>query len=530
MFTIVNKPLRNLKASKKQLCIDVCKSGRHRSVANGTAQRQIVQDQLYGPESANHTPANKVRLLHLQAHSHWNRLCDDTGQPCALCDPTIPQNRRNMQNAYELLKPLIPLQTRTVPKAVFAPIGGGSVSSQSSGMPSVITTGSIGGTASAKAIAPPDSHIPVKAQPAALSRATQAALSTPKAIGAVPRRTSSQPIPVLAAAAAEAATTRTARTREQSCGSSGTITPRHLHDLHNAPRIVVSKDARQAVTTVLPKESQPVPTIRGTAQASSHSIPSSGTTGNEGTAKSEPRLHRNFRHLPKDALYKADKDHRPQEERTETERSRRTDDIRRDKAESLNRSAAKSVARERAIADIEEEAISIENFKLLADQFREEISVDVINQVCKFYDHEVTFFSLVQRYGTPEKCLLQLCKVHTEITYGQVVDLYHVYDKRSTSSPSTTLNPEGPRQRQASPTPVQAKQKKDKEEKKEDDESNTSDEFKQLQAKCDNPKGTTVVVAITFLPNIDFENSHFSKISFVSPPKAVYTPCAPSAQ
>ena len=99
-------------------------------------------------------------------------------------------------------------------------------------MPSVITTGSIGGTASAKAITPPASYVPSKAQPAALTRDTQAALLHPKAIGAAPRRASSQPVPVLAAAAAEAAAAGTARTMEQSGSSGKTITPRQLQDLH----------------------------------------------------------------------------------------------------------------------------------------------------------------------------------------------------------------------------------------------------------------------------------------------------------
>ena len=114
-----------------------------------------------------------------------------------------------------------------------------------------------------------------------------------------------------------------------------------------------------------------------------------------------------------------------------------------------------------------------------------------MNKICTFFHDEETFFNLARRYGSPEGCLSHLCRRHKEITYAQLIDLYQAFDKRSTSSSSTTLNPDGPRQRQASPIPVQAKQKKDKEEKKEDDESNTSDEFKQLQAKCDNPKGTT---------------------------------------
>jgi len=47
-FAIINKPLRNLKPHRRNLVIDVCKSGRHRSVGNGTGQKAAVQDQLYG--------------------------------------------------------------------------------------------------------------------------------------------------------------------------------------------------------------------------------------------------------------------------------------------------------------------------------------------------------------------------------------------------------------------------------------------------------------------------------------------------
>ena len=225
-FTTVNEPLRNLKADRKSLCINVCKSGRHRSVGNGTGQQEIVQDQLYGPVSANHTPATRVQLLHLQADSHWDKMCDNTGQICALCNPTIPQNKRNLQRAYDMLKPLIPSQAKLAPKAAST-----SIPFQSSGMPAGSMNSSIGGTASAKAITPPPSYVPAKAQPAALTRATQAALLPPKAIGAAPRRASSQPVPA----------SGTARTRTQSGSSGRTITPQQLQELHKEPRIVVSK-------------------------------------------------------------------------------------------------------------------------------------------------------------------------------------------------------------------------------------------------------------------------------------------------
>ena len=125
-FTTVNEPLRNLKAHRKNLCINVCKSGRHRSVGNGTGQQEIVQDQLYGPVRWTvQDPATTVQLVHLQKDTHWDKMCNYTGQICALCDPTISQNKHNMRRAYELLKPLIPTPSnpsKAVAKTVSAPL------------------------------------------------------------------------------------------------------------------------------------------------------------------------------------------------------------------------------------------------------------------------------------------------------------------------------------------------------------------------------------------------------------------------
>ena len=372
-----------------------------------------MQDQLYGPLSANHAPATTVQLVHLQKDTHWDNMCDYTGQICALCDPTISQNKHNMRRAYELLKPLIPT-TANPPKA--AGFSHASVSS--------------GGTSSTKATSPPAAYVPAKAQPAALTRTTQAALLPPTAIGAAPRRASSPPISVLAAAAAEAASARgTARTSQsvpipgttrnmQSSSSCKTITPQQLHDLHRGARIVVDKRSAQE---------------------------------SRGASLGQP----------------ARKDDRPREDRTEKERSRGTEDTRREKAESLHA----PVTRKPSEADT-----SIENLKVLVNGFNEDISVLVINEICKFYFREDTFFELVRQHVDPESCLLHLCKKHPDISYEQLIELFNAFDERSTSSSSTTLK--------------QVKQE-DNEDEKEDLESNSSKEFNELQAKCDDPDGTT---------------------------------------
>jgi len=358
-FLIVNEPLCNLKADEKNLCINVCKSGRHRSVGNGTGQQEIVQDQLYGPVSASSTPATTVQLVHLQKDTHWDKMCNYTGRICALCDPANSQNKHNMRRAYGLLKSLIPTPSKPA-KA--------SATTSLPLLPPVMSvsgfaSGSSGGAVNAKAITPPVTHVPAKAQPAALTRATQAALLPSTAIGAVPRRASNPPIPVIAAAAAEAAPAHgTARAssrsvpisgttrNRQSSNSSQTITPKQLQDLHKDARIVVKKQAEE---------------------------------------DSDAR-----------------KDDRRREDRTEKERSRGTEATRREKAESLHA----PVTREPTEAEIDEEKQSIENIKVLVDQFKEDVSVLVINQICKHYFHGETFFQLVQRHGEPEKILFHLCK------------------------------------------------------------------------------------------------------------------------
>ena len=105
-----------------------------------------------------------------------------------------------MRRAYELLKSLIPTPSNPSKAAATAPLPFLSPVMPVFGHAS----GSSGGIASAKAITPPDTYIPAKAQPAALTRATQAALLPPKAIGAAPSRgtarASSQPVPIFGTA------------------------------------------------------------------------------------------------------------------------------------------------------------------------------------------------------------------------------------------------------------------------------------------------------------------------------------------
>ena len=88
-FAKVNAPLKDLRKDKKNIIINVCKSGRHRSVGCATAQVEAVVDNLY-----NNDRSFDVRRIDLQAETHWNRLCDSD---CPHCDAGSEANEPNMR-------------------------------------------------------------------------------------------------------------------------------------------------------------------------------------------------------------------------------------------------------------------------------------------------------------------------------------------------------------------------------------------------------------------------------------------------
>jgi len=77
-FTKVNEPLKDLRKDMKNLVIDVCKSGRHRSFALNTAQIDAIKVNLYNDDET-----SVIDSIDLQAETHWGRLC---GSDCPHCD------------------------------------------------------------------------------------------------------------------------------------------------------------------------------------------------------------------------------------------------------------------------------------------------------------------------------------------------------------------------------------------------------------------------------------------------------------
>ena len=79
-FEVTNAPLRRLRSDMQNLVINVCRSGRHRTVGNAEAQRDPIQDILYGPcgpwEEDRSGP--KVEVFHLQAETDWNTYAIQT--------------------------------------------------------------------------------------------------------------------------------------------------------------------------------------------------------------------------------------------------------------------------------------------------------------------------------------------------------------------------------------------------------------------------------------------------------------------
>ena len=79
-FSEVHSPLKNLKRGK-QLVVNACRSGRHRAVANKTAQWVAIKEELYDGKNAG------IEAIDLSAKTHWGKLCAEG--TCRRCDIDI---------------------------------------------------------------------------------------------------------------------------------------------------------------------------------------------------------------------------------------------------------------------------------------------------------------------------------------------------------------------------------------------------------------------------------------------------------
>ena len=101
----MNSPLKQLERdfNKKNLIIDVCKQGRHRSVGVAETQIEAVSHKLYNHQGWPDAP--RVQRVHLQEDTHWQYLCD---RQCAHCNPNSEANGPNLKKAFDVLKTVVP--------------------------------------------------------------------------------------------------------------------------------------------------------------------------------------------------------------------------------------------------------------------------------------------------------------------------------------------------------------------------------------------------------------------------------------
>ena len=98
-FADLNSPLKELRIDKKNLVINVCVQGRHRSVANKECQRMLISRMYNGDGSP-------IEMIDLQSQSHWRYLCK---KECEACNMKSKEFLAAENKAYDLLKHYIPL-------------------------------------------------------------------------------------------------------------------------------------------------------------------------------------------------------------------------------------------------------------------------------------------------------------------------------------------------------------------------------------------------------------------------------------
>ena len=98
-FKAINKPLEGLQVEGKNLVINACKSGRHRSVGNKEAQVNTIHKNLYNGKDGT------VYHIDLQAETHWRHLCPPN---CTECRIDTPLNVINLRKASSYLMSIVP--------------------------------------------------------------------------------------------------------------------------------------------------------------------------------------------------------------------------------------------------------------------------------------------------------------------------------------------------------------------------------------------------------------------------------------
>jgi hypothetical protein len=123
-FVDMNSQLKELRLDKKNLVINACVKGRHRSVANKELQRTVVA-RLYNGEGSS------VEMIDLQSESHWQYLC---GKKCDDCSMKSKEFRAAENKAYDLLKHYIP-QRQLPPNSKACPTEKSGVAASASAAP-----------------------------------------------------------------------------------------------------------------------------------------------------------------------------------------------------------------------------------------------------------------------------------------------------------------------------------------------------------------------------------------------------------
>ena len=104
-FAEVNKPLRDLRRSKKNLVVNVCTVGRHRSVANSELQVETIRQNLYNHQDS-------VATIDLQADTHWKGLC---AKGCPSCDVRSEKHHGTFDKAHDILKSIVSVSMKAEP-------------------------------------------------------------------------------------------------------------------------------------------------------------------------------------------------------------------------------------------------------------------------------------------------------------------------------------------------------------------------------------------------------------------------------
>ena len=98
-FAEINKPLRDLRRNKKNLVVNVCTVGRHRSVANSELQVETIRQNLYNNQDS-------VGTIDLQSDTHWKNLC---AKGCPSCDPRSEKHVGALDKAGDILESIVPV-------------------------------------------------------------------------------------------------------------------------------------------------------------------------------------------------------------------------------------------------------------------------------------------------------------------------------------------------------------------------------------------------------------------------------------